>query len=187
MPQPEQRARWQAAAMAGRADVEAQLRRRDLSRRQRERLELVQGLALGKDLAALCAWSGRSPRRVAVWLERFVAGGSAALVDAPRSGRPPKADAAYRAALVQAVETAPRTLGLEVDVWTAARLSTYLAQQTGTAIAPGWLRALLAQERFVCGRPKHTLHQLQDADAVAASVAELAALGEKGGRRTGAL
>lgn len=179
--------RWQAAAVAGRAEVEAQLRQRDQPRRQRERLEMVKGIALGRDLAAVCAWSGRSPRRVAFWLDRFVAGGSAALADAPRTGRPPKADAAYRAALVQAMETAPRTLGLEVDVWTAARLSSYLAQQTGTQLAPGWLRAVLAQERFVCGRPKHTLHHLQDRAAVAASVAALAALGGKGGGGADAL
>lgn len=180
-------ARWQASAMAGRAEVEAHLRRRDLPQRQRERLEMVKGLALGQDLATVCGWSGRSARRVAVWLDRFVAGGSAALVDAPRTGRPPKADTAYRAALVQVVERSPRTVGLDVDVWTAARLSSYLATQTGRQIAPGWLRAVLAQERFVCGRPKHTLHHLQDREAVAASVAELAALGEKGGSRARAV
>ncbi len=174
-------------AQAERAGIEAQLRRRDLWPRLRERLALVKGVALGQEVATIATWSGRPPARIRHWLGCFLTGGSAALVDAPRTGRPVKADAAYRAALVAAVETAPRTLGLETDVWTAARLSSYLAEQTGTQIAPGWIRALLARERFVCGRPKHTLGHLQDPEAVAACVAELAAVGEKAGRGTGAL
>jgi hypothetical protein len=49
-------------------------------------------------------------------------------------------------------------------------------------LAPGWLRAILARRRFACGRPKHTLDHLQDPEEVAACEAELAAVGEKGGR-----
>ncbi len=41
-------------------------------------------------------------------------------------------------------------------------------------IAPGWLRALLAQRRFACGPPKHTLGHLRDPEEVAACEAELA-------------
>jgi len=110
-------------------------------------------------------------------------GGGAALVDAPRSGRPPKADATYRTALDQTVTTPPPTLGLPFDVWTSARLSAYLAERTGVRIAPGWLRVLLSGQRFVCGRPKHTLGHLQDPEEVAACEATLAEVGKKGGRR----
>jgi hypothetical protein len=66
-------------------------------------------------------------------------------------------------------------------------LSAYLAQTTGVRIAPGWLRVLLAQQDFACGRPKHTLGHLQDPAAVAACEAELAAAEKKGGRRARAL
>jgi transposase len=170
-----------------RAAVEATLRRRDLAPRVRERLELVKGAALGYDVAALAAWSGRSPRTVRRWLGRFQAGGVAALADAPRAGRPPRADAAYLAALEAAVDAGPRALGLPFDVWTSPRLSAYLEERTGVRIAPGWLRALLARRRFACGRPKHTLRHLQDPAEVAACEAELAAVGGKGGRRAGAL
>jgi transposase len=165
-----------------RAAVEAALRRRDLAPRLRERLEMVKGAALGQDEATIAAWVGRTPRTVRRWLRRFAAGGIAALADAPRPGRPPEADAAYLAALEAAVDTAPRALGLPFDVWTSPRLSAYLAEQTGVRLAPGWLRALLARRRFACGRPKHTLGHLQDPDEVAACEAELAAVGEKGGR-----
>src|SRR4051794_24108657 len=79
--------------------VEVALRRRDLSLRVRERLEMVKAAALGQDVDAIARWSGRTPETVRHWLRRFGAGGIAALADAPRQGRPPKADAAYLAAL----------------------------------------------------------------------------------------
>jgi putative transposase len=168
-----------------RAEVEAQLRRTDLAPRGRERLEMVKAAALGYDLEAIAAWGGRSARTVRRWLRRFGAEGVAALADAPRAGRPVKADAAYLQALAVAVETPPPSLGLPFDVWTSERLSAYLAETAGVRIAPGWLRALLARRDFVCGRPKHTLKHLQDPDEVAACQAALAEAGGKGGRRAG--
>ena len=91
--------------------VAAALRRPDLAPRHRERLEMVKAAGLGFDLPAICAWSGRDPRTVRRWLAAFAAGGVAALADAPRAGRPPKAGAAYLAALEQAVATTPRSAG----------------------------------------------------------------------------
>ena len=170
-----------------REDVERQLRRTDLTRRMRERLEMVKAAALGDDLERIARWSGRSVARVEHWLARFAAGGVGALADAPRSGRPVQADAAYLAAMDTALETGPSALGLVFDVWTSERLSAYLEQQTGVHICPGWLRVLLGQRGWVCGRPKHTLKHLQDPAAVAASRAELAAVGEKDTHRAGAL
>ncbi len=170
-----------------REDVERQLRRMDLTRRMRERLEMVKAAALGDDVERIARWSGRSVARVEHWLARFAEGGVAALADAPRSGRPVHADAAYLAAMESALETPPAQLGFAFDVWTSERLSAYLEQQTGVHISPGWLRALLAERGWVCGRPKHTLKHLQDPAAVAASRAELAAVGEKGARGAGAL
>jgi hypothetical protein len=93
-----------------------------------------------------------------------------------------RADATYLAALEQAVETPPRQLGLLFDAWTSDRLSAYLAETTSIRIAPGWVRALLARQRYRTGRPKHTLGHLQDATARAACEQELQAVGEKGSR-----
>jgi transposase len=172
-------------AMVGaerRAEVEALLRQRTLHPRVRERLEMVKARTLGQDLATIAAWCGRTVRTVDRWLARFATGGPAALADAPRSGRPPCADAAYHQALAAAVTTPPRSLDLGFDVWTSARLSTYLAEQTGVRLAPGWVRALLTQHDFVCGRPKHTLKHLQDPEEVAACQAELAAAERKSSR-----
>ena len=170
-----------------RAAVAALLARRELASRLRERLEMVKAAWLGEDVATIARWSGRTPRTVRRWLRAFRDGGVSALAGAAIPGRPPKADAAYLAALEQAVETAPRTLGLPFDVWTSGRLSAYLADQTGVRLAPGWLRVLLHRQRFACGRPKRTLGHLQDAAEVAACADALRAVGEKGGGPSGAL
>src|SRR5215218_9366593 len=85
-----------------------------------------------------------------------------------------------RERLETAAETPPPTLGLPFDVWTSGRLSAYLAATTGVRIAPGWLRALLARQRFASGRPKHSMRHLRDPEEVALCAAELAAVGGKG-------
>jgi transposase len=172
---------------AQQAAVEALLGQRDLAPRQRERLEMVKAAWLGSDVATIGRWSGRTPRTVRRWLGAFRDGGVHALAGAPIPGRPPKADAAYLAALATAVETPPRTLGLPFDGWTSGRLSVYLEARTGVRLAPGWLRVLLHRERFACGRPKHTLGHLQDPDEVVACEARLQAAGEKGDGAAGAV
>lgn len=170
-----------------RAALEHFLGRRDLTPRQRERGEMVKAAGLGQSLTATAAWSGRDAATVKRWLGQYLEQGLDGLADAPRSGRPVCADAAYRAALEAAMATSPREVGLLFDVWTSARLSAYLAEQTGVRIAPGWVRVLLGRQRFVTGRPKHTLRQLRNADELAACEAELAAAGEKGRGGAGAV
>ena len=150
-----------------RAAVEAALRRRELAPRVRERLEMVKAAARGYDVGWIARWTGRTPETVRRWLAAF--------------------GAAYRAELGRVVETPPRDLGLPFDVWTSARLSAYLAERTGTRIAPSWLRALLQRRRFACGRVKHTLDHLRDPAEVAACEDALKAAGGKGGRRAGPL
>lgn len=169
------------------AAVEVILRQPTLPPRLRERLEMIKAASLGADWEAIARWSGRTPRTVRQWLDRFVAGGVAALADAPRSGRPPIAHPAYHAALDHAADGDPRALGLPFDAWTSARLSAYLAETTGVSIAPSWLRTLLIRHRFRCGRPKHTLDHLRDSQAVAACEAAIAEAGGKGGARAGAV
>ena len=176
-----------AVSEADRITIRTMLHQRALTPRVRERLEMVKAADQGQSLAAIAAWSGRSVETVRRWLARFADGGVDALADAPRPGRPVIADATYLAALEQAVETKPSDLGLPFDVWTSGRLRSYLLEQTGVAVSAGWLRALLARERFAYGRPKHTLGHLQDPDAVAACQTELAAVEKKGGHRVRAV
>lgn len=162
------------------ATITALLHDRGLTPRVRERLEMVKGAAQGWDVAAIAAWCGRTETTVRRWLTAYHAGGVTALADAPRGGRPRQADDAYLAALAAAVETDPRILGQGFDVWTSARLSAYLAETTGTRIAPGWLRVVLHRQGFANGRPKHTVTHLQDDADVAACTERLRAVGKKG-------
>jgi transposase len=171
---------------AARSELEALVRRRDLAPRLRERVEMVKAASQGQDLGQISQWSGRRVTTVQYWLRRYRRQGLEALGDAPRAGRPLRADAAYQDALEAAVARSPREVGLLFDVWTSARLSAYLAEQTGVRIAPGWLRVLLGRHAFVTGRPKHTLRHLRDAQEVAACEAELAAVGGKSGSGAGA-
>lgn len=147
--------------------IEELLTHRSLSARVRERLEMVKAAYLGDDVEAIVRWSGRTAETVRRWLLAFGEGGVEALADAPRGGRPRRADDAYVAALVRAVETEPRTLGLSFDLWTSGRLSAYLDETTGTSIAAGWLRVLLGRQQFACGRAKHSVHHLQNAEELA--------------------
>ncbi|MDQ3603725.1 MAG: winged helix-turn-helix domain-containing protein [Actinomycetota bacterium] len=163
-----------------REEVWALLRRKDLSSRMRERLEMVKAAQMGQDLQQISAWCGRTPRTVRRWLAAFATGGVASVADAPRSGRPPRADEAYLRVLEETLESKPRELGLGFDVWTSPRLCAHLEERTGVKIAPGWLRALLARLRFACGRPKHTLSHLRDPEEVAACEKELQEVGKKG-------
>jgi transposase len=169
------------------AEVERLLRRETLNRRVRERLEMVKAHALGQDMAQIARWCGRRVETVRHWLQRYQEHGVSGLRDAPRSGRPRQADAAYRAALERTVSTPPRELGVGFDAWTSARLARYLAEQTGVQLSDGWVRALLGDLDFGCGRPKHTLHHLQDPQEVAACEATLAAVHKSGERGSGAV
>jgi transposase len=169
------------------AEVEALLRQRELTARQRERLEMVKAAWLGSDVATIARWSGRTPGTVRRWLAAFRDGGVAVLAGAPIPGRPPKADAAYLAAMAAALETAPRDLGLPFDGWTSGRLGAYLETITGVHLAPGWVRVLLRRQRFACGRPKHSLAHLQAPKEVAACEHALRAAGKKGGGAAGAV
>ncbi|MDQ2784193.1 MAG: helix-turn-helix domain-containing protein [Chloroflexota bacterium] len=91
------------------------LRQPTLAPRLRERLEMVKAASLGADWEEIAAWSGRRPRTVRQWLKRFVAGGIAALADAPHPGPPPTADATYPRARDARADRDPRALGLSFD------------------------------------------------------------------------
>ena len=164
---------------AQRCDVDEVLRRPDLTPRVRERLEMVKAVGLGDALGRIQAWSGREARTIRRWVRAYARSGLSGLIDAARSGRPSRVDAAYLAALERAVDTLPSALGLPFDAWTSARLSAYLAETTQVRVTASWLRHLLTQRRFAAGRPKHTLKHLQDPADVARCERELAAAEKK--------
>ena len=164
-----------------RRSVEAWLRRRALPPRQRERLAMGKAVSLGQAVGAIAPWRGRRARTVRHWRQRFAAGGLAALLDAPRSGRPVTAAAAYHQALKAARATTPAALGRPDAGRPSRRLRAFLAAHTGGRSAPRWLRTLLKRHDDGQGRPKPTRKQLHDPLATAASAAALAAVEQQGG------
>ena len=114
-------------------------------------------------IASLVGWSVRAVRGVrSRWRTKGVAG----LRDLPRSGRPPRVTASYRAKMLWAVERDPRSLGFAFSRWTAPRLAEYLRLETGIGVTGLWLAELLRTHGYVWRRTKRTLRNLQDPAAV---------------------
>lgn len=99
------------------------------------------------------------------WHKRWREQGIAGLRDGHRTGRPTKADQAYRQELERVLELDPRTLGLPFTIWTLNRLRLYLAEQTGILLSYPRFRALMSREGYRWKTPKHDLSHLQDRPA----------------------
>ena len=135
----------------------------------RQRATAIRLLHLGHSPEAVAEMLAVAPSSVWNWHRRWRSGGVTALANAAKSGRPSKADAHYRAALEQALNTEPSVLGFGFALWTINRLRQYLAQQTGILLSYTRFRALLAKHGYVYRQPKHDLSALQDQDAQAAA------------------
>jgi transposase len=105
-------------------------------------------------------------RTVTRYIQRYEAEGLDGLRTRPRSGRPPKATRAYTARLLQAVEEAPRSLGLSFSNWTTAGLAAYLAQETGVELSPRQVENILKTNGWRLRRPVRTVKHKQDRDLV---------------------
>ncbi|MDN5920647.1 MAG: IS630 family transposase, partial [Pseudonocardia sp.] len=82
---------------------------------------------------------GCAPNTVRTWRHRFVRGGMPALLDRPRSGRPPVYGPQVRLQIVAAVTSVPPP---EVSVWTHALLAAQLAD---TGISASQIGRVLAE------------------------------------------
>jgi transposase len=105
---------------------------------------------------------GCSPATVDNVRRRYRERGLAGLEHVRPTGRPSRATAFYRAALRKAVQTPPQTLGFGFSVWSANRLASYLARQTGITLKEDRLRVVLREEGFSFQRPKHTMKGKRD-------------------------
>jgi transposase len=119
---------------------------------------------------------GQSPQQVAevvmvtsntiyAWHKRWREQGLDGLRDGHRTGRPAKADDAYKQRLHELLEQDPRDLGLAFTIWTIDRLRVYLSEQTGILLSYSRFRALLTREGYRWKEPKHDLSHLQDRPA----------------------
>lgn len=92
-------------------------------------------------------------------------GGVKALVPRHSPGRHCRATPQFMAAMKDAVQTNPLTLGYGFSTWSAARLAAHLAKTTGIRFSDDQLRRLLHQEGFSIHRPKHTMKGKRDEGA----------------------
>jgi len=100
---------------------------------------------------------GCSPATVDNVRKRYREHGLQGLERRSPPGRTSRATPAYRAALREAVQTPPQTLGYGFSVWSANRLAKHLQKTTKIALGDDRLRAILAEEGFSFQRPKHTM------------------------------
>ena len=147
--------------------------------RVRQRATGLRLLHVGKKPAEVAGLLNVSQATVYNWHADWRAEGLAGLSDQPRSGRPPRADEAYRAKVETVIESDPTSLGYGFTCWTLERLIAHLAKETGILVSVNTMRSVLARQDYVCRRPKHDLKPLQDAAARATAKALLDELKKK--------
>ncbi len=154
-------------------DLNARSRGRDLTPRERERLEMIRLSHLGLTIPRIAAHLARHPQTVRRIISGFLADGFAILPDQPRPGRPATLTEEVLAAVEQRLDAdaaAGRT-------WTAPQLAAWLQEEHGTGITPGWLGDRLKARRFRWKRTQQSVrHKQRDPDLQAAKAAELEVL-----------
>jgi transposase len=109
----------------------------------------------------------RDRTAVVRWLHRFDEEGLDALEPRKSSGRPPKADEAYRTELKEAAATNPCDLAYPFTRWTLGRLREHLKRKTGIDVDASRISRLLKAIGYRYGRPKLDLKHRQDPQQVA--------------------
>jgi transposase len=165
-------------ALGERAGELRHLIKTDPDPRVRQRAQLVLLLAEGESVLGVARLFRTTPHRVRFWRHRYLARGRAGLADAPRTGRPPKLQAADLALLAAALEQGPQAYGWPVTVWSVRDLGELLRQEHGQAISVCTLYRAIRGLGYRYRRPRHDLKHRQDRAAVASAAQVLAWLGK---------
>jgi len=156
------------------ADLRAAQQAPVVERRLWLRLEMVRHAALGRSIPAAAAGLGVHPQTVRRHVKAFLAGGVAALADAPRSGRPPKLTEAVLAAL----EARPdEDAASGARTWTLPQLAAWLAEEHGVVVNATDLGEVRKRRDFRRKRTKRSSrHRQTDDDRQDRKEADLALL-----------
>lgn len=145
-----------------------------VERRLWVRLEMVRWAARGQRVADIAEGLGAHPQTVRHQIKAFLAGGVAALADAPRSGRPAKLTGVVLTALEERLD-ADAASGART--WTLPQAAAWLAETHGVAVNPTYLGEVLNRRGFRWKRTKRsTRHQQTDVDRQVRKEADLALL-----------
>jgi putative transposase len=131
---------------------------------------------VGRSKQSIAEDLGCSPGTVDNVRRQYREQGLAGLAPRKSTGRRSRATPEYRAALRQAVQTPPQSLGYGFSVWSVARLNEYLRCQTKKSFSEDRLRAILHEEGFSFQRPKHTMKGKRDEAAYNKAQRELKSL-----------
>lgn len=146
-----------------------QLTRTDPDPRVRRRAHALLLLTQDASVVAVARLLATAPHRVRAWRSRFLARGRQGLADEPRTGRPPKLDAAALAFLSEALEAGPQAYGLPVTIWSIRDLRDVLAHRLGVRVCTATVHRAVQRLGYRYRRPRHDLTHRQDQEAVAAA------------------
>jgi transposase len=104
---------------------------------------------------------GRNRLSVTRWLHEFNARGLPALWPSKSTGRPPKADADFQAALVAAVEQNPQDLGYPFTRWSVDLLGEHLRRKLHVDVSYSTVYNILKRLGYRYGRPRLDLKHRQ--------------------------
>lgn len=123
----------------------------------RLRYQMVLLAAQGRSSRQIAPLVLRSHDTVARVLNRYVAGGPAAVPRRRPPGRAPTVTPAWQAELLRVIELDPHDIGVPSANWTTGLLADYLAAATGVAVDQETVRRHLRARDYVCKRPTWTL------------------------------
>ena len=118
--------------------------------------------AAGNSKPRIAQELGCSPATVDNVRKAYRQRGLDGIVPRTSPGRASRATAQYRAALREAVQTQPQSLGYGFSVWSLARLAQHLKRKTGISLSEDQLGRVLRAEGFSYQRPKHTMKGKRD-------------------------
>lgn len=157
-----------------RAELNRRSRPPGLSRRTRDRLEMVRLADAGFSVPWIANHFHLQQATVRYWIKRFLHhGGFAALADQPHRGQVSQLTPALLAALRQELAASERT-------WTTRQLAAWLAAQYDVQLSADHLGFLLRRAGLSYKRTERSLRHKQDPVQVAAKQEALHEL-EKGG------
>jgi transposase len=119
-------------------------------------VQAVLWVAQGDPSSAVAELTGVSGQTVYTWLQRSLACHQvAALVDAPRSGRPVTAPQSTATQILQHLRCNPLQLGYRTTVWSGKLLAAHLSRQYDCPITPPTLRRRMKALGLRCKRPRY--------------------------------
>jgi transposase len=104
----------------------------------------------------------KSDDAVRYWLHRFQQAGTAGLLEAPHSGRPPRITAGIEAFLRECIPESPREFRLKRPGWTTALLAQLVRRVFKVRVTDECIRQHLARIEAVCRRPTWTVKHLAE-------------------------